>query len=80
MINAAMNMNEIIIRDVNLLLNIEKFSKEFMKMCIAFLIDFFFEYNQMILIKKFRDLIAFIISLNLFRMIRLSQNAINSIT
>ena len=34
----------------------------------------------MILIKKFRNLTAFMISLNLFRMTRLSQNAINSMT
>ena len=34
----------------------------------------------MILIEKFRNLIAFIIFLNLFRIIRLSQNIINSMT
>ena len=45
MINVAMNMNEVIIRDVNLLFNVEKFSKEFANMCIAFVIDFFFEYD-----------------------------------
>ena len=39
---------------------------------------FFFEYNQMILIEKFRDLIAFMTFLNLFQMTRRSQNAINS--
>ena len=80
MINIAMNMNEIIIRDVNLLFNVEEFLKEFTKMCVAFLINFFSEYDQMILIEKSRNLIAFMISLNLFRMTRLSQNAINSMT
>ena len=80
MINAAMNMNRIIIRDVNLSFNVEKFSKEFAKMCIAFLIDFFSEYDQVILIEKSRDLTAFMISLSLLRMTRLSQNAINSMT
>ena len=49
-------------------------------MCVAFLIDFFFEYDQVILIEKFRKLTAFIIFLSLFRMTRLSQNIINSIT
>ena len=73
-------MNEVIIQNVNLALNIEKFLKKFIKICVAFLIDFFFEYNQMILIEKSRNLIAFMIFLNLFRMIRLSQNAINSMT
>ena len=80
MINAAMNMNEVIIRDVNLSFNVEEFSKEFARMCVAFLIDFFFEYDQMILIEKFRDLTAFMTFLNLFRMTRLSQSAINSMT
>ena len=61
MINAAMNMNEVIIRDVNLSSNVEEFSKKFARMCVAFLIDFFFEYNQMILIEKSRDLTAFMI-------------------
>ena len=80
MINTAMNMNEIIIRNVNLSFNIEEFSKEFAKMYVASLIDFFFEYNQMILTEKSRDLTAFMISLSLLRMTRLSQNAIYSIT
>ena len=71
-------MNEVIIRNVNLLFNVEKFSKEFARMCIIFLINFFFEYDQMILIEKFRDLTAFMIFLNLFQMIRFSQNTINS--
>ena len=80
MIHAAMNMNEIIIRNVNLSSNVEKFSKKFAKMCVVFLIDFFFEYDQIILIKKSRNLITFMISLNLFQMIRFSQDAINSMT
>ena len=45
MINVAINMNEVIIRDVNLSFNVKEFSKEFAKMCVAFLINFFFEYN-----------------------------------
>ena len=73
-------MNEIIIQDVNLLFNVKKFSKEFAKMCVVFLIDFFSEYDQVILIEKFRDLTAFMIFLSLLRMIRFSQSAINSIT
>ena len=41
MINAAMNMNEIIIRNVNLPFNIEEFLKKFTRMCVVSLIDFF---------------------------------------
>ena len=36
-----MNMNEVIICDVNLLCNVEKFLKEFANMLITFLINFF---------------------------------------
>ena len=80
MINIAMSMNEVIIRDANLLFNVEKFSKEFTRMCVAFLIDFFSEYDQIILIEKSRDLTALMTFLNLFRITRLSQSAINSMT
>ena len=45
MINAVMNMNEVIIQNVNLLFNVEEISKEFIRMCVVFLIDLFFEYN-----------------------------------
>ena len=80
MINVAMNMNGVIIRDVNLPSNVEEFLKEFAEMCVAFLINLFFEYDQVILTEKFRDLTAFMTSLSLFRMTRLSQSAINSMT
>ena len=66
MINAAMNINEVIIQNINLLFNVKIFFIKLAKMCIPFLIDFFFEYDQMILIEKSRDLTAFIIFLNLF--------------
>ena len=36
MINVAMNMNEIIIRDVNLLFNVEEFSKELRECALFF--------------------------------------------
>ena len=45
MINAIMNMNEIIIRDVNLSLNVKKFLKDFANMLITSLINFFFDYD-----------------------------------
>ena len=40
-----MNMNKIIIQNVDLLFNIKGLLKEFTKMCVVFLIDFFFEYS-----------------------------------
>ena len=60
MVNAAMNMNGVIIRDVNLPFNVEEFSEEFAGMCVASLIDFFSGYDQVVLAEKSRDLTAFI--------------------
>ena len=72
-------MNEVIIRDVNLFFNVEKFSKEFANMLITSLIDFFSDYNQIMFVEKCRNLIAFMISLKLLKMIKLSQKVINLI-
>jgi len=60
-------------------LNIEEFAKEFVEIIIVLLIDFFLEYNQISLASKSSNLIAFITSLKLFRIIRLSQDATNLI-
>ena len=79
MINAIMNMNEVIIRDVNLSLNVKKFSKEFADMLITSLINFFFDYDQVMLVEKCRNLTTFMISLELLKMIKLFQKIINSI-
>ena len=51
MINAIINMNEII-RDVNLLFNIKNFLKKFVNMLITSLIDFFFNYDQITFVEK----------------------------
>ena len=80
MINAVINMNKVIIQNVNLLFNVEKFSKKFANICVAFLIDFFSEYNKIILIEKLRDLFIFMTFLNLLRIIQLFQKTINLIT
>ena len=79
MINAIMNMNEIIICDVNLPFNVEKFLKKFANMLITFLIDFFSNYDQITLAKKCRNLTIFMISFEFLRMIKLSQKVINLI-
>ena len=69
MINAIMNMNKVIIQNVDLSLNIEKFSKEYTKIYVISLIGFFFEYDQVILIEKSQNLTAFMTFLNLLRII-----------
>ena len=74
-----MNMNEIIIYDVNLLFNIKKFLKKFANILITSLIDFFFDYDQITLVKKCRNLTTFMILFKLLKMIKLSQKIINLI-
>ncbi len=51
MINAAMNMNKIIIRDVNLLSDVNEFFEEFVDMIMISLINLFSEYDQITLTK-----------------------------
>ncbi len=77
MINAAMNMNKIIIRDVNLFSDVNEFFKEFVDMIIIFLIDLFSEYDQITLTKIYQDLTAFMTSLRLLRQTTLLQDVIN---
>jgi hypothetical protein len=45
LINVAMKINLITLRDTNLLLSIDEFSKEFIRYTYTSLIDFFLEYN-----------------------------------
>ena len=77
MINAAMNMNKIIIRDVNLLSDVNEFFEEFINMIMIFLIDLFSEYDQITLTKIYWDLTAFMICLRLLQQTTLSQDVIN---
>ena len=79
MINAIMNMNEIIICDVNLSFNVKKFLNKFINMLITSLINFFFDYDQITFAEKCRNLTTFIISFKLLRMIKLLQKIINLI-
>ena len=79
MINAIINMNEVIIRDANLSFNVKKFLKEFADMLIASLIDFFFDYDQITFAEKCRNLTTFMTSLELLKMIKFSQKIINLI-
>ena len=72
-------MNEMIIRDANLSFNVEKFSKKFADMLVTSLINFFFDYDQITLAEKCRNLTAFMISFELLKMTKLSQKIINSI-
>ncbi len=77
LINVALKMNRVIIRDANLFSAIDEFSEEFADCAIVSLVNLFFEYDQLSLIEKCRDMIAFMISLDLIRMTTIFMKAIN---
>ena len=74
-----MKMNEMIIHNVSLLFNVEKSLKKFANILITLLINFFFDYDQIMLVEKYQNLITSMISLKLLKMIQLSHKIINSI-
>ncbi len=80
LINVVLEINRVTIRDANLSFAVNEFSEEFADCVIASLMNLFFEYDQLSMIEKCRDMIAFMISLDLMRMITILMNAINSMT
>ena len=79
LINIAIEINCVIVRDINLPPSINEFFKEFAGYVIVFLIDFFSGYDQIELDEKSRDLTAFHTPIGLLRMIIFFQEAINSV-
>lgn len=79
LINAAMKMNSVTLRDANLTPSVDEFSEEFAGCVIASLIDFFSGYDQLTLDKRSRDLTAFQTPLGLLRMTTPPQGATNSV-
>lgn len=75
MVNAAMSINKVTIRDANLPPAVDKFSEEFAGMAVASLIDFFSGYNQVTLAEECRDLTAFQTPIGLLRQTTLPQGA-----
>ena len=67
MINSIIYLNIIIKRDVNLLLLINEFIKEFTNYYIISLVDLYSNYNQILLYFKSKDLIIFFILFKLLR-------------
>ena len=61
LINSIIYLNIIIKRDVNLLLLIDEFIKEFTDYYIINLINLYFNYNQILFYFKSKDLIIFFI-------------------
>jgi hypothetical protein len=79
LINAIIEMNRRSMRNANLFSSIDEFFKNFADCAVASFIDLFSEYNQIDLNRQSRDLIAFITSIKLLRMIILLMRAINSV-
>ena len=59
LINAALNMNKVTIRDANFLLSVDEFSEDFAGCVVASLVNFFSGDNQASLAISSQDLTAF---------------------
>jgi RNase H-like domain found in reverse transcriptase/Integrase zinc binding domain/Reverse transcriptase (RNA-dependent DNA polymerase) len=79
LINAAMDMNKVTVRDANLPPSVDEFSEEFAGCSIASLVDLFSGYDQIVLDPEHRDMTAFQTPIGLLRMTRLPQGATNSV-
>jgi len=79
LVNAAMPMNKVTIRDANMPPSADEFSENFAGCQIASLIDFFSGYDQVELDIRSRDMTAFMTPLGLLRQTTLPQGATNSV-
>ena len=79
LINAAMKLNSVTLRDANLPSNVDEFSEEFAGCAVASLVDFFSGYDQLTLDPKSRDMTAFDTPLGLLRMTTPPPGATNSV-
>ena len=58
-VNAAMKVNKITIRDVNLFSNIDSFAENIAEQTVFFLMNFFFNYDQVFLHFEFWNMTVF---------------------
>jgi hypothetical protein len=77
LINVVLEMNRIIIRNANLFSAIDEFSEEFADCAIVSFVNLFFKYDQLSLIEKCHDMIAFMTSFNLMKMTTIFMKTIN---
>ncbi len=80
LINVVLKMNQVIIQNANLSSAVNEFSEKFVDCVIASLIDLFFDYDQLSLVEKCRNMIIFMISLDLVRMTTILMRTTNSVT
>ncbi len=72
LVNVAVELNWVTIREANLPSSADQFSEEFAGCTILSLIDFFSSYDQVELDEESRDFTAFMTPLGLMRMITLA--------
>lgn len=79
LVNAAMSINAVTVRDANLPPVADEFAEEFAGMTVTSLIDFFSGYDQVGLATECRDLTGFMTPLGLLRQTTLPQGGTNSV-
>jgi hypothetical protein len=77
LINVVLKMNRVIIRNANLFSAIDEFFEKFADCVIISVVNLFFKYDQLSLIKKCRDMTIFMISLDLIKMTTIFMKTIN---
>lgn len=78
-VNAALEMNKVTIRDANLPPSVDEFSEEFAGCVMSSLIDFFSGYDQVPIDVTSRDMTAFMTPVGLVRQTSLPMGATNSV-
>jgi len=77
LINAVMHINKVIIKDINISLNIKQFVKEFTNLQAVSFVNMQSEYNQIKLDKRSCNIMGFMTVLNLLQHYTLIQEEIN---
>lgn len=59
MINIAVFLNKVLVKDANLLPSIDEFLEDFSGIAISSMVDLFSSYDQVLLVPKSRDITVF---------------------
>ena len=77
LINTAVFLNRVLVKDTNLPLSADEFSEEFGEIAVTLIVDLFSEYNQMPLAPESQDMTAFQTLIRLLQMMMLPQGWTN---
>src|SRR5215471_7789358 len=80
MIIVMIKINKVMIRNANMLSDLNKFTEDFAGMSVLLILNYFSEYDNFSSHEKLRDMTAIVILLKLLRQITLLQEAINLMT